>query len=80
MKSGGIPTSERTNAAAASDRDAIWEEAKDGLSITQGSALPYIEPLNEGHSKQAAIGFLDVIAAQMEDTLDAALAELAGRI
>lgn len=43
--------------------DALWEEQDDGLTIVQGSNVPYIEMLNNGHSRQAPAGFLD--AAQL---------------
>lgn len=39
--------------------DPVWEEADNGLTITQGSNVPYIEYLNNGHSRQAPAGFLD---------------------
>jgi len=38
----------------------IWDVKDDGFAITQGSKLPYIEALNEGHSQQAPAGFIDV--------------------
>lgn len=40
--------------------DAVWEEEDNGLTITQGSNVPYIEILNAGHSRQAPAGFLDL--------------------
>lgn len=43
----------------ASNADAVYEESEDGLTITQGSNVPYIEFLNNGHSRQAPAGFLD---------------------
>lgn len=39
--------------------DAHWQEEDDGLTIVQGSNVPYIEMLNNGHSRQAPAGFLD---------------------
>lgn len=56
--------SRRGHAAAAlrgapSGGDPVWEEDDDGLTITQGSNVPYIEFLNNGHSRQAPAGFLD---------------------
>lgn len=39
--------------------DAEWQEEDDGLTIVQGSNVPYIEMLNNGHSRQAPAGFLD---------------------
>lgn len=46
--------------------DAVWDVSDGGLTITQGSNVPYIAALNEGHSKQAPAGFIDkaVEAAQ----------------
>ncbi len=43
----------------ASPADAVWREEDDGLTIVQGSNVPYIEALNNGHSAQAPAGFLD---------------------
>jgi len=43
----------------ASDADALWQSEDGGLTITQGSNVPYIEQLNQGHSRQAPAGFLD---------------------
>lgn len=37
----------------------VWREEDDGLSITQGSNLPYIGALNDGHSRQSPAGFID---------------------
>lgn len=39
--------------------DAIWEVEDDGLTITQGSNVEYIEALNNGHSQQMGAGFID---------------------
>lgn len=39
--------------------DAVFEVEDDGLTIVQGSNVPYIEMLNNGHSRQAPAGFLD---------------------
>jgi len=49
----------RPDAKDANPGDAVWEEKDDGLTIVQGSNVPYIEQLNAGHSKQQAAGFLD---------------------
>lgn len=43
----------------ASAGDAKWVSADGGLTIEQGSNVPYIEALNAGHSRQAAAGFID---------------------
>ena len=39
--------------------DAVWQENQAGLTHTQGSNVPYIVYLNEGHSAQAPKGFID---------------------
>lgn len=57
----------------ASPADGIWTENERDLSITQGSAVEYIEALNEGSSQQAPAGFIDA-----EERLGAE--ELANRI
>mgnify|MGYP001559221093 CR=1 FL=1 len=45
--------------APASPADGIWIEDEHNLAITQGSAVEYIEQLNEGSSQQAPAGFID---------------------
>lgn len=39
--------------------ESIWKSDDGGLSITQGSNVPYIVFLNAGHSRQAPAGFID---------------------
>ena len=73
LKSGRVPLSAQKQMAAASNADSIWDEDEGALSVTQGSNLEYIEPLNEGHSQQAPSGFLDVIADKAALTLADAL-------
>lgn len=46
--------------APAAPADSIWIEDEARLQIEQGSRVEYIEYLNEGHSRQAPAGFLDV--------------------
>jgi len=46
----------------ASESDAIWEEGVDGMTITQGTNVPYVQALNEGHSTQMGAGFIDAAA------------------
>ena len=53
--------------------DAHYEETDAGLTITQGSNVPYIEQLNEGHSQQAPAGFIDDAWLKMEVELQKAL-------
>ena len=51
--------------------DAVWKETDDGLTIEQGSNVEYIAGLNDGSSKQAPRGFLDVLEERAVDLLDA---------
>ena len=39
--------------------DAIWLVSNKGLSIRQGTNVPYTWRLNSGHSQQAPAGFVD---------------------
>lgn len=39
--------------------DVIWREEDGGLTIVQGTNVPYVEYLNNGHSRQAPAGFID---------------------
>ena len=43
----------------ASAGEAIWEEDRANLMVTQGTEVPYVPFLNEGHSTQATKGFID---------------------
>ena len=45
-----------------SEEDSVWLEENDGLTITQGSNVEYIQALNEGHSQQMGAGFIDAAA------------------
>ena len=56
--------------------DAHYEETDAGMTITQGSNVPYIEQLNEGHSQQAPAGFIDDAWLKMEVELMKALGEI----
>lgn len=40
----------------------IWEEDEQGLSLTQGTKVEYVEYLNQGSSSQAPAGFIDTEA------------------
>jgi hypothetical protein len=62
--------------ALAGEAEAVYEEDEASLKITQGSNVPYIEALNDGHSAQAAAGFIDVIAEQALTALDKAAMEV----
>lgn len=59
--------------AMASMDESIWTEDEDRLSLTQGSRVGYIEELNEGWSKQAPAGFIDVEERKALDMLSDAL-------
>ena len=48
----------------------IWELDKDKLTNTQGG-LDYIEKLNQGSSKQAPAGFLDIETRKAVEDFDA---------
>lgn len=54
--------------------DSVWIDT--GLSITQGSNVEYIEYLNNGHSRQAPAGFIDLAAMKGELELQARLGNL----
>lgn len=43
----------------ASSGDAVWEEDESNLSIMQGTNVPYTQYLNDGHSSQAPMNFID---------------------
>lgn len=58
-KSGDLVNPAEAIKEGASEADAIWEVSLDGLTITQGSNVPYIEALNNGHSTQMGPGFID---------------------
>ena len=77
----------KANAGLPSSADSIWRESADGLSITQGSNVVYIERLNQGHSRQAPAGFIDRAGLTGQLELDKALgfidplsSEYAGRL
>lgn len=63
---GKLTKGQASNYAKASPSDAVWKEEELALRVTQGSNLPYIEPLNDGHSKQAPRGFIDLAASQAD--------------
>lgn len=50
--------------------DPIWMIEDDGLSIVQGTDVPYVTSLNEGSSTQAPTAFIDVAAEQAGDELE----------
>lgn len=63
--------------APAAPGDGIWIEQFDKLSITQGSRVEYIERLNEGWSRQAPAGFIDVEVTRAGDQLVADIEDIA---
>ena len=56
--------------ADASPADAVWTEQDGGFTVEQGSNVPYIEALNDGHSTQAPAGFLDRREERAEQELN----------
>jgi hypothetical protein len=64
--------------------DGIWEVSNAGLTILQGTNVPYVVYLNEGWSSQAGAGFIDAaeVAArkQLASDLGRALVWWWGRI
>lgn len=64
------------NSPDSTPADAHYEETDAGMTITQGSNVPYIEQLNEGHSQQAPAGFIDDAWLKMEVELMKALGEI----
>lgn len=68
-RKGKLSRAQASNLAAAGAADSVWAVENDGLKVTQGSNLPYIEALNAGHSQQAPRGFIDVAAAEADAEL-----------
>ena len=64
------------NSPDSTPADSHYEETDAGMTITQGSNVPYIEQLNEGHSQQAPAGFIDDAWLKMEIELMKALGEI----
>lgn len=54
----------------------VWEEDEEGLALTQGSFVPYIVYLEQGHSSQAPAGFI----SQSAEMAVAELAEDCGEV
>lgn len=59
----------------ASQADAVLRLDESRLETVQGSNVPYIAALNDGHSRQAPRGFLDMAAELAEQALDRRLSE-----
>ena len=70
------PKSKKYNAEANTD-EAIWEESEAKLTITQGTNVPYVSQLNEGHSQQAPAGFIDDNFVQIREELMLDVEEIA---
>lgn len=66
--------------ARASKRDAIWQESPDGLTITQGTNLEYVEYLNSGTRHMKPLGFIDLGAEQADIALEKAVNAAIGRL
>lgn len=67
----------RAHARTASPEDSVWDDQKDdGLTIVQGSNVPYIEQLNAGHSQQATRGFIDRAEERAMQMLDQYIDEI----
>jgi len=64
------------NSPDSTPADAHYEETDAGLTIVQGSNVPYIEQLNEGHSQQAPAGAVRITLAEVEGMLAQAAAGL----
>ena len=61
----------------ASPEDSVWDDAKDGgWSIEQGSNVPYIDALNDGHSQKTPAGFLERAEEAGVQELDRKLEDL----
>jgi len=71
---------DRVKAKDADESDAIWEESPDGMTITQGTNVPYVQALNEGHSTQMGAGFIDNAAQLGAVNLINDLEKILGRI
>lgn len=62
----------------ASEADSFYEESNDGMTITQGSNVEYIQELNDGSSTQAPAGFIDNAFKAAQDMLLKQVNELLG--
>lgn len=65
--------------AARASWGTIWLVSDSGMTIVHGSPLPYIQRLNEGWSRKAPAGFIDVEAERALDDIERQVADqLAG--
>jgi hypothetical protein len=72
-------SSDVSDNANASPADAAWEEKDQGMSITQGSNVEYVEGLNAGHSQQAPAGFIDAAEDAAQRALDREIDDIMGQ-
>jgi HK97 gp10 family phage protein len=49
--------------------DAVFTVSGDGLTVTQGTNVGYVEQLDKGTSEQAPAGFIDRVAERMGNAL-----------
>lgn len=56
---GAIANAPEAYKNGADESDAVWQESPDGMQITQGTNVPYVEDLNAGSSQQMGAGFID---------------------
>ena len=59
---------------SSNESDSIWIENKNKLEVIQGSNVPYLDYLNEGHSGAAPAGFIDSASNEAEQLLEQKLA------
>lgn len=62
-----------------SEADSIWAENPEGLYIIEGTHVPYVEALNEGHSTQAPAGFIDMATEWAQQEINVKGAEMLER-
>ncbi len=72
---GGVPVQN----AEAGPGDAVWEETDQGMTITQGTNIEYVEGLNAGHSQQSPAGFIDAAEDAGQRALDREIDEIVGQ-
>lgn len=53
----------------AKESDAVFSVSGDGLTVIQGTNVPYVEELEKGSSQQAPAGFIEAAANAMADAL-----------
>lgn len=68
-----------TGRARASWGSDIWIESDGGKTIEQGSNVPYFQRLNEGWSKQAPAGFVEIAVEQAIDDIEQMFMNEAGK-